>query len=55
MTEKDVPFLFRIEQELNTKVAAIPQEVDKKLYVPEFQLLMEGEGEGGPGPGPEEK
>ena len=55
VTEKDVPFLFRIEQELNTKVAAIPQEVDKKLYVPEFQLLMEGEGEGGPGPGPEEK
>ena len=44
VTEKDVPSLFKIEQELNTKVAAIPPEVDKRLYVPEFQLLIEGEG-----------
>lgn len=40
VTEKDIPSLFKIEQELNTTVAAIPAEVDKRLYVPEFQLLQ---------------
>ncbi|KAI6646198.1 hypothetical protein LOD99_9405 [Oopsacas minuta] len=43
VTEKDIPLLFRIEQELNTTVTAIPPEVEKRLYVPEFQLLIEGD------------
>ena len=40
VTEKDIESLFRIERELDTSVAAIPAEVDKRLYVAEFQQLM---------------
>jgi ATP-dependent RNA helicase DDX6/DHH1 len=38
ITENDKRNLFQIERELGTEIKPFPTEVDKKLYVPEFQI-----------------
>ena len=42
ITDKDRMALFQIEKELNTEIMPVPKEIDKRLYVAEYQ--QEGRG-----------
>ena len=37
ITERDKMTLFQIERELNTEIKPVPKEIDKRLYVAEYQ------------------
>ena len=41
ITDKDTDNLFKIEAELCTRILAIPGEIDKRIYVSEFQHMEE--------------
>ena len=43
ITDRDTDNLFRVEAELGTRILAIPGEIDKRIYVSEFQQLEETE------------
>ncbi|KAI6652327.1 ATP-dependent RNA helicase DDX6-like [Oopsacas minuta] len=43
ITDKDTDNLFKVEAELGTRILAIPGEIDKRIYVSEFQYLEDNE------------
>ena len=47
ITDKDRMTLFQIERELNTEIKPVPKEIDKRLYVAEYQ--QEGQGKAATG------
>ena len=47
ITDKDRMALFQVEKELNTEIRPVPKEIDKRLYVAEYQ--QEGQGKAATG------
>ena len=47
VTDDDKEDLCKIEKELGTEIKPIPSDIDKKLYVAEFQHHSQEEEDGG--------